>query len=83
MECLLSAFLILYLVSLSWEELSYVLPLTAANYVLVTILACLVLHEHVSALRWSGSVLVMIGIGLVARTKCLRNASNYIRLGLL
>ena len=65
---LLSAFLILYLVSLSWEELSYVLPLTAANYVLVTVLAYFVLGEHVSALRWSGSVLVTVGIALVART---------------
>ena len=36
---LLVTFPVLYLVSLSWEELSYVLPLTAANYVLVTILA--------------------------------------------
>ena len=65
---LLATFLILYLVSLSWEELSYVLPLTAANYVLVTILAYFVLGEHVSALRWTGSVLVTLGIALVART---------------
>jgi len=65
---LLASFLILYLVSLSLEELSYVLPLTAGNYVLVTILAYWVLHEHVSPLRWSGSILVTIGIALVART---------------
>jgi len=65
---LLASFHLLYLVSLSWEELSYVLPLTAANYVLVTVLAYWVLGEDVSPLRWSGSVLVTIGIALVART---------------
>ena len=62
------AFLLLYLVSLSWEELSYVLPLTAADYILVTIFAFFLLHEPVSPLRWAGSALVAIGIGLVAKT---------------
>ena len=62
------AFLLLYLVSLSWEELSYVLPLTAADYILVTIFAFFLLHEPVSPLRWTGSALVAIGIGLVAKT---------------
>lgn len=62
------SFLILYLVSLSWEELSYVLPLTAADYILVTIFAFFLLHEPVSPLRWAGSALVAIGIGMVVRT---------------
>lgn len=65
---LLVAFLVLYLASLSWEDLSYVLPLTAADYVLVTLFAYFLLHENVSALRWAGSVLVATGIALVART---------------
>jgi uncharacterized membrane protein len=65
---LLIAFLLLYLASLSWEDLSYVLPLTAADYVLVTLLAFFILHEAVSPLRWAGSVLVATGIALVARS---------------
>ena len=65
---LLLAFLLLYLFSLSWEDLSYVLPLTAADYVLVTLLAFFLLDEHVCALRWTGSVLVATGIALVARS---------------
>lgn len=65
---LLITFLLLYLASLSWEELSYVLPLTAADYVLVTLFAYFLLKEDVSPMRWAGSVLVAIGIGLVART---------------
>jgi len=66
--CLLITFLMLYLASLSWEELSYVLPLSAADYVLVTLFAYFLLKEDVSPLRWTGSVLVAIGIALVART---------------
>ncbi|MCE5314331.1 MAG: EamA family transporter [Armatimonadota bacterium] len=65
---LLILFFILYLASLSWEELSYVLPLTAADYVLVTLLAYFLLGEDVSPLRWAGSVLVAFGIALVVRT---------------
>ena len=65
---LLIAFLVLYLASLSWEDLSYVLPLTAADYVLVTLFAYFLLQEDVSPLRWAGSVLVASGIALVART---------------
>ena len=65
---LLIAFLCLYLASLSWESLSFVLPLTAADYVLVTLLAYVLLHEDVSPVRWLGSLLVALGIALVART---------------
>ncbi|NLN78433.1 MAG: EamA family transporter, partial [Armatimonadetes bacterium] len=59
---------LLYLASLSWEDLSYVLPLTAGDYVLITVLAFFFLHEHVDVLRWVGSVLVTAGIVLVARS---------------
>lgn len=65
---LLAVFLLLYLASLSWEELSFVLPLTAGDYVLVTLLAYFILHENVSPLRWAGSLLVATGIALVARS---------------
>lgn len=65
---LMGLFLLLYLASLSWEELSYVLPLTAGEYVLVTILAFFFLHEYVDPLRWTGSLLVATGIVLVARS---------------
>ncbi len=65
---LMIAFLVLYLASLSWESLSFVLPLTAADYVLVTLLAYFLLHEDVSLTRWLGSVLVAVGIAIVART---------------
>lgn len=62
------AFLALYLAALSWEEMSFVLPLTAFNYVVVTILAFTLLHEPVSPIRWLGSMLVATGIAFVTRT---------------
>jgi len=65
---LLIGFLFLYLASLSWEDLSFVLPLSAADYVLVTLLAYFVLGEQVTDLRWLGSIFVAIGVALVART---------------
>ena len=65
---LLVGFLTLYLASLSWESLSFVLPLTAADYVLVTVLAHFLLGEDVSPIRWLGSIAVALGIALVART---------------
>jgi len=65
---LLIGFLFLYLASLSWEDLSFVLPLSAADYVLVTLLAYFLLGEQVTDLRWLGSIFVAIGVALVART---------------
>lgn len=65
---LLIAFLMLYLAALSWDDLSFVLPLTAADYILVTLMAHFMLHEDVSPFRWVGSVLVAFGIALVTRT---------------
>jgi drug/metabolite transporter (DMT)-like permease len=65
---LLIGFLALYLTSLSWESLSFVLPLTAAAYVIVTIMAFFFLGEAVSPLRWAGSLLVTAGVAMVART---------------
>lgn len=64
----MAAGLLLYLASLSWEDLSYVLPLTAGEYVLVTILAFVFLPDDVTPLRWAGSTLVAAGIALVARS---------------
>lgn len=65
---LLFVFLILYLTSLSWEDLSFVVPLTGADYILVTLFAYLLINEQVSPLRWAGSAFVAVGIALVARS---------------
>lgn len=49
---------------LSVEDLSFVLPATAGNYVLGMLGARYLLHERVSALRWAGVLLVIAGITL-------------------
>jgi drug/metabolite transporter (DMT)-like permease len=56
-----------YMTALSFADLSYVMPATAISYVLMTLLSIFWLHEHVGAERWSGILLIVIGVGLVAR----------------
>ncbi|MBX3172395.1 MAG: EamA family transporter [Candidatus Eremiobacteraeota bacterium] len=60
-------FLAVYLASLSREDMSFVLPLTALDYVLVTIFAVTWAGEEVGSLRWAGTLLVAAGVGLLVR----------------
>ena len=66
------ALLILWLLSrmafLSWADLSYVLPVTALGYVVSALMGRFFLHEQVSWHRWAGTILIVLGISLVART---------------
>jgi drug/metabolite transporter (DMT)-like permease len=48
-------------------DLSFAVPATAASIVLETLLARLILKEHVGAQRWTGAVLVACGVALLAR----------------
>ncbi len=61
----LAAFFAAYLTSLSWADLTYVLPATALGYVLVTLVGKYFLHENVSSLRWLGVLLISCGVGWV------------------
>jgi len=60
--------LILWLVVLSKEDLSFVYPMVALSYVVTTILARFVLHEQVPSIRWVGLGCIMLGIVMVARS---------------
>ncbi|HXE12280.1 MAG TPA: hypothetical protein VN633_09180 [Bryobacteraceae bacterium] len=66
------AMLILWMLTrmtlMSWADLSFVLPVTAAGYMTATLLGCFVLHEAVSIDRWAGSALILIGAVLVGLT---------------
>jgi uncharacterized membrane protein len=53
---------------LSWADLSYVLPVTAIGYVLTAFSGRFFLGEHISLTRWTGIVLITIGVTLVGRT---------------
>lgn len=65
---MLAVFFFLWLAVLSWEDLSVALPMQALNYVLVAFLAQFYLGEQVSPLRWSGIILVCIGVMLITRS---------------
>ena len=66
---LLIAFFGLYLTALSRLELSFVLPMTAATYVLTALFSWLILHEAISPVRWTGTVAVTVGILLVGASE--------------
>ena len=63
---LLICFLAAYSISLSWADLTYVLPASSLAYVLVAVLGALVLHEQISPTRWTGILLISCGVGIVA-----------------
>ncbi|MCS7025652.1 MAG: hypothetical protein NZV14_12700 [Bryobacteraceae bacterium] len=64
------ALLILWTLSrmtlLSWADLSFVLPVTAAGYPLSALLGRWFLQEQISELRWAGTALIVAGTVLVA-----------------
>lgn len=55
---------LLYL--LSQKDVSLIWPLTALGFVISTAAARIMRHEEVSALRWTGVVIIVIGAALVA-----------------
>lgn len=55
-----------YLASLSWADLTYVLPATAIGYVVLALLSRFFLHEQISFARWAGILLITAGVGFVA-----------------
>lgn len=61
----LTVSLLLYLVSVSRLDLSYVLPIHASSYVLNALLAKLILEEDVSISRWLAAILISFGVFLV------------------
>ncbi|MBI1760611.1 MAG: EamA family transporter [Acidobacteria bacterium] len=65
----LTLFYLLYLVALSWADLSFVLPVTAFGYVLNAALARWLLGEHVSLGRWLGTTIICVGVAIVSRTE--------------
>lgn len=64
---LLIGFFACYLSSLSFADLTYVLPATSVGYIGMAFLARYVLHEHISVTRWLGILLIALGVGFVAR----------------
>jgi uncharacterized membrane protein len=66
--CLLAIWMISQLSLLSWADLSYVLPLTAASYVLTALIGAVALGEYVSTAHWVGIGMIFMGVMVVGRT---------------
>lgn len=62
---LLLGFFASYSASLSWSDLTYVMPATSFGYVLIALLSRWVLHEHISFTRWIGIALISSGVAIV------------------
>jgi len=58
----------LWLAVLSWEDLSVALPMQALNYVIVAFLSQWYLGESVTLMRWTGIVIICIGVALVTKS---------------
>ena len=59
---------IFWLAVLSRVHLSFAYPLLAFGYVVTALLARLLLNEPISATRWTGILVICLGVVLVART---------------
>jgi drug/metabolite transporter (DMT)-like permease len=65
---LLIIWLLAQMTLLSWADLSYVLPVTSAGYVLAALAGRFFLDEQITLARWAGILLIMAGVALVGRT---------------
>jgi drug/metabolite transporter (DMT)-like permease len=54
---------------LSWARVSFVVPATAANYIVGALGAKVLLKERVSKTRWAGMLLVTTGVALVCAAR--------------
>ena len=65
---LLAVFFAAHTLLLSWADLSYVLLVTSAGYVLVALLSATFLGETITVARWVGIGLITLGVGVVGST---------------
>jgi drug/metabolite transporter (DMT)-like permease len=63
---LMACFFGVLLYLLSQKDVSLIWPLTSLGFVITALAARLVRHEEVSALRWTGVIIIVIGAGFVA-----------------
>jgi drug/metabolite transporter (DMT)-like permease len=58
-----------FITVLSWAEVSFVAPATAANYIVGVLGGRFLLKEQVSKARWAGMLLVAGGVALVCAAR--------------
>jgi multidrug transporter EmrE-like cation transporter len=55
----------LWIVAVSKRDISYLYPFTSLNYVVITLGGMWLFGEPVSAGRWAGIMVVMLGVGMM------------------
>lgn len=62
---LLISWLLVRMAMLSWADLTYVLPVTSAGYIVSALLGVWFQGEHIEGKRWGGIALIVLGVILV------------------
>jgi drug/metabolite transporter (DMT)-like permease len=65
---LLILWLLTRMALMSWADLSFVVPMTAVGYLLSAALGHFFLGEQISPMRWTATLLIVVGIALVGST---------------
>jgi uncharacterized membrane protein len=65
----LTVFFVLFAAVLSWEDLSFVLPVLSLEIVVNVAFADYFLNESVTSRRWLGAGLIAIGVVFLGRTR--------------
>jgi multidrug transporter EmrE-like cation transporter len=60
---------IFWLIILSKFNLSFAYPFLALSFVMVPLLSLLILGEHISILRWTGIIVILLGIVIIGFSK--------------
>jgi drug/metabolite transporter (DMT)-like permease len=55
-----------YITALSWADLTFILPSTSCAYVITAFISRFWLHEQISVYRWTGILLIVCAVGVVA-----------------
>lgn len=63
---LLSSSFFSFLALLSWAPVSFAVPATAMGYVVGALMAKFILHERIDAARWTGVILVCLGVAVAS-----------------
>jgi uncharacterized membrane protein len=61
------------LILMSKSDISFLWPLTALSFVFATFAAMWFLHEQVSAIRWIGVVLIMLGAAFISYSQHIKD----------
>ena len=69
-------FFLCLLLLMSRSDISFLWPLTGLSFVFATVAAILFLGERVSALRWAGVVLMLIGAAFISYSQHQQEKSN-------